>query len=296
MRVSAIPEFDIDVEDVSFLRRGGEDLRATVMMPRGEGPFPAAVSVHGGAWYLNDRTHRNATKRRLARHGVVVVAIDFRMPPVATYPAALADINYAVRWVKANSAQLRTSPLLVGIQGESSGGHLAVLSSTRPHDPRYAIEGNPSDWPSVDATVGWVLAFWPVISPLGRYHFAKDQLSQGKPSIVIPGHEQFWVTEDAMAEGDPVLALERGETLVTPPTLCFQGSNDRGHPRPHLERFAQLYREAGGEIDVEIITLPEGVNLGQTVEDEPDGPLADTMMVRIAEFVDKHTPPGAGRQ
>ncbi len=135
MRVWSTPQFEVDIDDITFVEHGSRPLLARVMLPRARGPFPAVVSVHGGAWYENDRTHRNVTKRELARRGIVVVAIDFRMPPEASYPAALADINFAIRWVKANAERLRTSPEAVGIQGESSGGHLAVLAGVRPARP-----------------------------------------------------------------------------------------------------------------------------------------------------------------
>ena len=53
------------------------------------------------------------------------------------YPLALTDINYAVRWTKLHAKDLKTRPDLVGISGQSSGGHLAMLAAMRPHDPRY---------------------------------------------------------------------------------------------------------------------------------------------------------------
>ena len=48
------------------------------------------------------------------------------------YPLALADINYAIRWVKLHAKELKTRPDLVGISGQSSGGHLAMLAAMRP--------------------------------------------------------------------------------------------------------------------------------------------------------------------
>lgn len=291
MRVSSTPQFEVDIDDLVFVEHGSTPLLARIMRPRGFGPFPAVVSVHGGAWYENDRTHRNVTKRQLAAHGIVVVAIDFRMPPDAGYPAALADINFAIRWVKANAERLSTSPDAVGIQGESSGGQLAVLAGARPYDHRYCAIPDLPGWPVVDATVDWVISFWPVISPLGRYRYAKEMLSRGElpglTDLVIPGHEQFWVTEAAMSEGDPVLALERGEQLALPPTICFQGPNDLGHPIAHLQRYVELYRQAGGSIDLELPHIPEGGNLGFTMEDDPTGPVAQEVMARIAEFINK---------
>src|ERR1700726_3930643 len=41
---------DFDVEDVEYLRHGDKPLLARVYKPRGQGPFPALVECHGGAW------------------------------------------------------------------------------------------------------------------------------------------------------------------------------------------------------------------------------------------------------
>ena len=43
---------------------------------------------------------------------IVVISLDFRCPPVASYPGSLVDINYATRWVKANAARFKTRPEL----------------------------------------------------------------------------------------------------------------------------------------------------------------------------------------
>ncbi len=69
------------------------------------------------------------------------------------YPKALADINYAIRWVKLHAKDLKTRPDLVGISGQSSGGHLAMLAAMRPHDPRYTAIPLPAGSPALDATV-----------------------------------------------------------------------------------------------------------------------------------------------
>ena len=45
-----------DVEDIEYLRHGDKPLLARVYKPKGEGPFPALVECHGGAWCLSDRT------------------------------------------------------------------------------------------------------------------------------------------------------------------------------------------------------------------------------------------------
>src|SRR6187397_2973673 len=75
------PELDVDVRDVVYQRPAGEPLLARVYQPRGPGPFPVMLDVHGGAWTRNDRTGNESIDLLLAGAGFVVAAIDFRMPP-----------------------------------------------------------------------------------------------------------------------------------------------------------------------------------------------------------------------
>ncbi|MBI4629251.1 MAG: alpha/beta hydrolase, partial [Candidatus Rokubacteria bacterium] len=250
--------YAIDVEDVEYLRHEDQPLLARLFTPRGAGPFPIIVDLHGGAWCRGDRLNDTPINEPLAKSGVVVAALDFRMPPAAAYPGSLADINYAIRWLKTRATDLHSRPDLVGVLGVSSGAHQAMLGGMRPHDPRYAAIPLPVGAPAVDAGVRCVVLCWPVIDPLARYHYAKKLKAGGPPypeivDRVLPCHDQYWQTEEAMAEGSPVLALERGERVALPPALYLQGTRDVAHPRPDLDRFVAQYGKAGGQVELELV-------------------------------------------
>src|SRR5439155_1013576 len=98
--------YDIRIEDVEYVRHGDKPLLARLFKPRGSGPFPLVVELHGGAWCRGDRLNDTAINEPLAKSGVVVAALDFRMPPEAPYPASLTDINYAIRWLKTRATAL----------------------------------------------------------------------------------------------------------------------------------------------------------------------------------------------
>src|SRR6478735_1809977 len=104
---------EFEVEDVEYLRHGDKGLLARVYKPRGEGPFPALVEVHGGAWCLSDRFTEKVRHEFMASHGVVSIALDFRSGNEDPYPASVADVNFAVRWAKHNAKSLKTKPELV---------------------------------------------------------------------------------------------------------------------------------------------------------------------------------------
>ena len=245
-------------EDVIYARRGVRELKARLYRPRTAPPWPAVIDIHGGAWSGGDLTDGAARDEALAQAGILAVAIEFR-DGADGYPTSLQDINEAIRWLKASS--LGAMPDCVGLTGNSSGGHLAMLAAMRPNDARYAELG---DYPGVDASVSCVGMLWPVINPLSRYHHARHQRDQVTPAAWVGNiperQEGYWKAEAAMAEGNPVLILERKETVRTPPALWIQGRPD-DHPHDYRdpgsafdgnepERFVYLYRAAGGAIDL----------------------------------------------
>jgi acetyl esterase len=286
MRAEALANYEFDIEDVEYLRHADRPLLARLFKPRGTGPFPLVVELHGGAWCHGDRLNDTIINESLARSGVVVAALDFRMPPVAAYPASLADINYAIRWLKTRATELGSRPDRVGVLGVSSGAHQAMLLGMRPRDHRYSAVPLTATAAAVDAAVRCVVLCWPVIDPLGRYHYAKKLKEGGKPypdlvDQVLPSHDDYWRTEAAMAEGSPVLALERGERVELPPVLYLQGTRDLAHPRPDLDRFVAQYRKAGGRVALE---LYEGE--GQAfITRNSTSPNATKAIDKIIEFV-----------
>jgi acetyl esterase len=251
--------YEFTTEDIEYLRHGERALKLRLYKPRGEGPFPAVVDLHGGAWGKGSLEECRGRDEVLAKAGLLVAALDFRDGNDG-YPTALVDINYAIRWLKARAAQLQTRVDLVGIAGQSSGGHLAMLAAMRPNDPRYTAIPLPAGSPAVDATVRSVAMAWPVINPLSRYRNALRERAKGTAWVGdIPERQSsFWKNDENMIDGNPMLMLERGEKVSMPPALWVQGRPDPVHdyrdPESPValnepERFAASYRKAGGTIE-----------------------------------------------
>ena len=70
--------FEVDSSDVEYRSEGGQTWLARVFRPRGAGPFPTVLDVHGGAWANGDRLMNETTDVAMAESGLVVVAIEFR--------------------------------------------------------------------------------------------------------------------------------------------------------------------------------------------------------------------------
>ena len=110
--------------------------------------------------------------------------------------------------------------------GTSSGAHQAMLLGMRPHDERYASLPLSNGATEVDGTLGCVIMVSPVIDPLGRYHYAKGLRDDCTPPAgmaerVVPMHDMYWQTEEAMAEAAPGRILSGGERTQLPPRCAW---------------------------------------------------------------------------
>src|SRR2546430_3870339 len=127
MAISTRTTYDVDIADVEYLQHGDKPLLARLFKPRGSGPFPIMVELHGGAWVRGDRLNGNAPNEALAKHGVIVAALDFRRPPGGPHPASLADIHYGIRWCKTQAAAWNGRPGWIRAMGTSRGAPQAML-------------------------------------------------------------------------------------------------------------------------------------------------------------------------
>jgi monoterpene epsilon-lactone hydrolase len=79
--------------------------------------------LHGGGYVFGSpRTHRNLVSRISHVTGLPVLAIDYRLPPVATLPAPIEDALVAYRHLLDEGH----APRRIVVAGDSAGGHLAL--------------------------------------------------------------------------------------------------------------------------------------------------------------------------
>jgi acetyl esterase len=248
-------QYEFTVEDIEYRRDGDRSWPALTYQPRGAGPFPALLEIHGGAWNNGDRTGAPALAEGLAASGVVVASIDFRMGGEDPYPSSLADINYATRWLKQHAADFHADPATIGGLGISSGGHLIMLSAMRPRDPRYAALPLP-EAAGLDATLAYVISLWGVLDPLGRYEMAA---ARGL-NHYLAHHDAYFGSVETQAEASPLRILQRGEPVELPPALLIQGTADEGVPQGMIEEVAARYQAAGGQAELAWFEgMPHGI-------------------------------------
>ena len=95
------------------------------------------VLIHGGGWVAYDKTDLLPVCEALARDGLFAATINYRLvdktvPAANTHwPAQLADVQLAVRWLRANAASVGLDRTRLCAYGESAGGHLAVFLAVK---------------------------------------------------------------------------------------------------------------------------------------------------------------------
>jgi len=123
----------VERNDVEFAKPGGVALTLDLHVPDGSGPFPAAVIVHGGSFsHGNKRTYVMPLFDVLSNAGFAWFTINYRLAPDHQFPAAVDDVESAIRWVKSNAAQYRLDARRIVLIGESAGGYLVAYAGVRP--------------------------------------------------------------------------------------------------------------------------------------------------------------------
>jgi acetyl esterase/lipase len=250
MRVAYDPEATValDVTEQDFRRApGGRALKARVYRPKGDGPFPVLLDLHGGAWNEKNRLANETMDRAVASSGVLVAAIDLTLAAEAPYPASVQDANYGVRWLKSRAAQWGGNPATLGLLGSSTGGHLALLVGMRPGDARYSalpLTGGSA----IDASVAFIATRSPVSDPYARYLHAEEM--EREP--MVQKTRRWFVPWETIHEANPQEMLERREKVALPPLLVMQGALDENVLPAFQEKFAAAWRAAGGDCTLEV--------------------------------------------
>jgi alpha-L-fucosidase 2 len=121
----------IDRKDVEFAHPGAKPLLLDLHIPEGNGPFAAAILIHGGGFDEGSRsTNVRPLFEPLANAGIAWFSIDYRLAPEAHFAEAITDVYTAIRWLKAHAAEYHVDPDRIAIIGESAGGLLVNYAGT----------------------------------------------------------------------------------------------------------------------------------------------------------------------
>ncbi len=223
----------VRVEDgVVFGRGSGRALRCDVYYP------PEAVRkgigvllLHGGGWQSGDRSQLKGYGILLGRRGYTCVASEYRLTGEALWPAQIEDVKSALRWMRANADALRIDPEKIVIEGNSAGGHLALVAAGAAGVPEFEGDGGNE---GVSTGVAAAIAFYP---PTGL----ERRSWGGLPVLFGP---------DAATETLKAASPLTYATRAYPPTLIIQGNADEIVPAREATAMYEALHDAGAPVEL----------------------------------------------
>lgn len=120
------------VRDEQAMSRAGQPIRVRIYRPKAEGTLPVLVYYHGGGWVIGNIETIDRSMRLIANVAkVMIVSVDYRLAPENPYPASWDDAEDAFDWTVANAARLGGDTRRICVGGDSAGGNMAVVVTSR---------------------------------------------------------------------------------------------------------------------------------------------------------------------
>jgi len=237
---------------------GFRPLMLDLRLPKGDGPFPLIVFVHGGAWAVGDPTIINSVYRkmdmfaRFAEAGFAVARIAYRHTNEAKFPTQLHDCKSAIRFLRKHVELLHIDPKRFAAFGDSAGGHLVTLLGLTADNP--ALEGSigtTEGSSAVSCVINW---FAPTdLITLGEQKRAlgnawgDSDLADSPESLLIGGAPPL--NSELAKAASPITYVHRN----APPMLLQYGDADRLVPLAQGEALFNALKAVGVDVTLQII-------------------------------------------
>jgi acetyl esterase/lipase len=272
-----LPPIDI-VKNVRYGKVGDADLLLDVYRPRNmpKEPLPAIVWIHGGAWAYGDKERPLAGF--LAYYGYFVVSINYRLAPLNRFPAALEDAKCAVRWLRANAAQMHVHPDRIGVWGASAGGHLAAMVGVTGRRGEFEGTGGHSEQSS---RVQAVCAFFPPT----QWDESVEKDDRQREILRNFLGEPYPRNPELYRRASPITYVGRD----SPPFLLVHGDADPEVPIAQSEKLEAALRAA--DVEVTFIRVVNANHSFLSVTGQPVTPGYQEIQRAVAAFFQKHLKP-----
>lgn len=218
------------IAHVEYAKYGDISLEIQIIKPESETKkFPLIVYLQGSAW-LQQKIYRNVPNLcQIARHGYVIAVVQYRHSGQAKYPAQVEDTKAAIRYLRLHADEYGIDKEKVGIFGDSSGAHIAMMTAFTKGKYNNGLYAEESD----------------EVSAIANFYGLSDFLSNRDYSQLT--HEQAMELPESMVLGcvpgeNPELAKEASPlTYITEdadiqPMLVVHGDSDT------LVNFGQSYQ------------------------------------------------------
>jgi acetyl esterase/lipase len=232
--------------DVEYARVGDTPLLLDLYVPPDVPSPPLVVWVHGGAWRSGSK--KDVPLLPLIERGYAVASVDYRLSPVAPYPAQVYDLKAAIRYLRATADKTGIHLARIAIAGGSAGGHLAALVGVTNGSKEH--EGEVGEHRGTSSDVQAIIVFYGASNlttilaqstphGLNVRRPALEQLFGGKPEE----------KQELARLASPVYFVDPRD----PPLLLYHGDQDPQMPINQAHELVGAYKKHGLAATFEVV-------------------------------------------
>ncbi|WP_028609149.1 alpha/beta hydrolase [Paenibacillus harenae] len=218
--------------DVVYATYGDVVRRLQIIMPhRGGYKFPLVIFVQGSAWRKQDIYAGIPNLSLIASKGYVVASVEIRDTDIARFPAAVEDVKCAIRFMRKHSDEYGIDPNRVGVWGDSSGGHLSLMTGLTIGEYDNGLYSEQSD------EVNAVVDYYGVtdLLTLGKYNDILDHDAADSPEGLFIGGR----VKDHMELAKKASPMYQDLGKKLPPFLIMHGDSDQV---VHINQSIEMYK------------------------------------------------------
>jgi acetyl esterase/lipase len=227
---------------ITYLTASNWEAKLDVYTPRGEGPHPTVLHIHGGGWTGGSRESVVLRAMPFLEMGMAVVNVSYRLARVAVAPAAVEDCLCALRWIIRNAKEYAFDLNRILVTGYSAGGHLALTTGMIP-----ATQGLDRQCPGQEPLKVAAIVNWFGITDVA--------------DLLDGANTRTYAVQWLGSRPDRVELAKRISPLTyvrreLPPVLTIHGDADPTVPYTHATRLHAALQKSGAT--TELVTIPQG--------------------------------------
>ncbi|WP_299465226.1 alpha/beta hydrolase [uncultured Gimesia sp.] len=234
------------INDIQYATVENQPLLLDLYLPQSKKNPPLLVWVHGGAWRAGSKSPMPLIS--LVQHGFAVASVDYRLSPVAKFPAQIHDIKAAIRFLRGSAAKFGYDAKKIGILGSSAGGHLVALTGVS--NQHQKLEGDLGEFDQESSSVQAIVDYY------GPTNFMTilDQSTPHGLSVRVPALELLLgdrpeKKEELARLASPVFHVDTSD----PPLLLIHGDQDPQVPINQSHELQGEYKKHNLDVTFEVI-------------------------------------------
>lgn len=248
----AVPGNVEEIKNIEYKNVGGKSLQLDFYRPANTDEIlPLLVFVHGGGWKGGQRSDYLPYLISYAQKGYMTATVSYRLKRDSVYPAAVEDVNDAVKWLFKNGEKYKYDANRIALIGGSAGAHLVLLAAYDWDRVNRPAIGSDSPYRKIKAVVD-IYGPTDLTVPYAR----KQPLATG-----FIGHS-YADRLDLYAAASPIRYADE----TAPRTLIFHGTSDDLVPVTQSDLLKAKLNSLGVECEYYRLPLwPHTMDIGLRV-------------------------------